>query len=188
VPVSRDPHLANVLGALAVALTDRIREATEAASGVTGAAPAALVSLEQFLGGRNLDDLAQAMGLTHSGAVRLVDRLVDAGLVERRPGRDGRSVSVALTARGRRRSRAVTRAREQAVEAVLTELGERDRATLHRLVDALTATETRARLAARAYGDVPAGWFCRLCDPDACGRPSDDCPAATTARSVVDGR
>jgi DNA-binding MarR family transcriptional regulator len=185
VSASRDPHLANVLGALAVAVADRVREAVEAATGLTGAAPAALVSLEQFLGGRPVDDLARAMGLTHSGAVRLVDRLVEAGLVERRPGRDGRSRAVALTAAGRRTSRAATRARAGAVETVLADLGARDRATLHRLVDALTATETRERLAARAAGDVPPGWFCRLCDPVACGRPTDDCPAANTARATL---
>ncbi len=184
-PVPESPHLANVLGALAVAVADRIRVATEAASGLTGAAPAALVSLEHFLAGRPLDDLAHAVGITHSGAVRLVDRLADAGLVERRPGRDGRTVAVALTAAGRRTSRAVTRARADAVEVVLADLGPADRAALTALVDALTATETRARLAARNRGVAPAGWFCRACDPDACGRPTDDCPAAATARDVV---
>ena len=88
-------------GAFALALADRIRDATEAAAGMTGAAPAALVALRQFLAGRTTEDLAQATGLTHSGAVRLVDRFVDAGLAERRPGRDGRSLSIVLTASGR---------------------------------------------------------------------------------------
>jgi MarR family transcriptional regulator, negative regulator of the multidrug operon emrRAB len=178
---SRDPHLANVLGALAVALSDRIRDGVEAASGLTGAAPAALVSLEQFLGGRSMDDLAHSMGLTHSGAVRLVDRLVGARLVERRPGRDRRTVAIALTARGRRVSQAITEARTAAVEAILADLRVADRLALRSLVDSLTATETRARLAARARGEIPGGWFCRLCDPHACGRPAGDCPAANTA-------
>jgi DNA-binding MarR family transcriptional regulator len=182
---SRDPHLANVLGALAVALTDRIRDAVEAASGLTGAAPAALVSLEQFLGGRPMDDLAQAMGLTHSGAVRLVDRLVEARLVERRPGRDRRSLSIALTARGRRVSRAVTDARRAAVEAILADLRVADRLALRSLVDSLAATETRTRLAARAAGQIPPGWFCRLCDPGACGRPDGECPTANTAAAAT---
>jgi DNA-binding MarR family transcriptional regulator len=176
-----------VLGALAVALADRIREATEAASGLTGAGPAALVALEHFLAGRPVDDLARAMGLTHSGAVRLVDRLAEAGLVERRPGRDGRTVAVALTAAGRRTGAAVTRARAEAVAVVLADLGPADRDALADLVDALTATEARARLAARAAGAAPAGWFCRACDPVACGRPSDECPAANAAREAVGG-
>src|ERR1700674_913888 len=89
-----DPRLVNILASFAVALADGIREATEAAAGMTGAAPAALVALDQFLAGCPTEDLAQVTGLTHSGAVRLVDRLVDAGLVERRAGRDARSGSI----------------------------------------------------------------------------------------------
>jgi len=82
-----DPRLVNIVGAFALALADGIRDATEAAAGMTGAAPAALVALDQFLAGRPTGELAQVTGITHSGAVRLVDRLVDAGLVERRAGR-----------------------------------------------------------------------------------------------------
>jgi len=116
---SRDPRLINVLGALAMALADGLRDATEAAAGMTGAAPAALVALHQFLAGRPAEDLAQATGLTHSGAVRLIDRLVDAGLVERRPGRDARSLSIVLTPRGRALSRKVTVVRAAVIEAAL---------------------------------------------------------------------
>ena len=179
---SRDRHLVNVLGALALALADAIREATEAAAGMTGAAPAALVALHQFLGGRTTEDLAQATGLTHSGAVRLVDRLAAAGLVERRPGRDGRSLSIVLTAAGRAVSNAVTGARADAVEATLAGLGGDERRTLVPLVDALVTTVTDQRLRRRQQGDEPAGWLCRLCDADACGRPVGECPAANAAR------
>ena len=65
------------------------------------------------------EDLAQATGLTHSGAVRLIDRLATAGLVERRPGRDGRSLAIVLTPAGRALSRKVTPARATAIEAAL---------------------------------------------------------------------
>ena len=116
---SRDPHLVNVVGALALALADAIRDATEAAAGMTGAAPAAVVALQQFLRGRTTEDLAQATGLTHSGAVRLVDRLVEGGLVERRPGHDGRSLAIVLTASGRALSQKITAARANAVASAL---------------------------------------------------------------------
>ena len=180
---SDDRRLVNLLGAFGVALADRIREATEAASGLTGAGPAALVALEQFLGGRAAEDLARATGLTHSGAVRLVDRLVDAGLVERRPGRDGRTLSIVLTPKGRRLSRKVTAARSAAVEAVLARVGGNDRRALLALSETLVATETTQRLTARQHGDEPSGWLCRLCDFPACGRPLGLCPAANEARS-----
>ena len=96
-----DPRLVNLVGAWTLGMADAIKDATEAAAGMTGAAPAALVALREFLGGRTTEDLAQAVGITHSGAVRLINRLVEAGLVERRPGPDGRSGSIVLTARGR---------------------------------------------------------------------------------------
>lgn len=177
---SRDPHLINVLGAFALALSDRIRDATEATTGMTGAAPAAVVALRQFLAGRTTEDLAQATGLTHSGAVRLVDRLADAGLVERRPGRDGRSSSIVLTAAGRAVSRKITVARATAIEAALDGLGDNDRRALLALVDTLVTTVTAQRLGAREDGDEPAGWLCRLCDFASCGRPLGECPAAGT--------
>ena len=180
---SRDPRLINALGAFALALADGIRDATEAAAGTTGAAPPALVALHQFLGGRTTEDLARATGLTHSGAVRLVDRLVDAGLVERRPGRDGRSLAIVLTAKGRALSRKVTVARATAIEAALEGLGSDDRRALLVLVDTLLTTATAQRLGAREHGDEPAGWLCRLCDFAACGRPQGECPAANAAQA-----
>ncbi|MDQ1397779.1 MAG: hypothetical protein QOG64_3038 [Acidimicrobiaceae bacterium] len=177
---SRDAHLVNVLGAFALALADRVSDATEAASNLGGAAPAAIVALQQFLGGRTTEDLAQATGLTHSGAVRLVDRLVDAGFVERRPGRDGRSRAIVLTASGRTLSRRLTAARARAIESTLEDLNTEDRRVLLPLVDALIATMTSQRLDARTAGDGPA-WLCRLCDFGSCGRPRGLCPAANTA-------
>jgi DNA-binding MarR family transcriptional regulator len=179
---SRDPRLINVLGALALALADGIRDATEAATGMTGAAPAALVALQQFLSGRPTEDLAQAMGLTHSGAVRLVDRLGDAGLVERQPGRDGRSRAIVLTAAGRALSNRITEARANAVGSALEGLTDKDRRVLLTLVETLITTVTAQRLEARARRDETPGWLCRVCDFASCGRPEGECPAANAAR------
>jgi DNA-binding MarR family transcriptional regulator len=182
---STDTHLVNVLGALALGLADAIRDETEAATGMTGAGPAALVALQKFLAGRPTEHLAQATGLTHSGAVRLVDRLVEDGLVERRPGRDGRSLSIALTAKGRAQSRKVSAARARAVETVLAPLRADDRRALVRLADALVTSITEHRLDERAQGVVPTqGWLCRMCDLAACGRPQGRCPAANAANAA----
>ena len=48
-----------------------------------------------------VNQLCNVLGLTHSGAVRLIDRLAEAGLVTRGPGDDKRSRSITLTAQGR---------------------------------------------------------------------------------------
>ncbi|MGH2804762.1 MAG: hypothetical protein ACRDL4_17210, partial [Thermoleophilaceae bacterium] len=91
---------ANLLGAVALAVGDRLRAAAESGSGEGGSAPAALVSLAGYLDGGPIDSLRDPLGLTHSATVRVVDRLVAGGLARRRPGSDRRTVSVALTAAG----------------------------------------------------------------------------------------
>lgn len=177
-----DRRLVNLLGALSLGLADAVTEATEAVCGLTDAAPAALVSMAESPPGRSIDDLRRLVGLTHSGAVRLVDRLVDAGYVERRTGRTGRFVSLALTRRGAAMARKVRLAREHAVAGVILSLDEQDRADLSRIADTLVTTVTRQRLARRDQGEEPAGGaLCRLCDFRACGRPETACPAAGTA-------
>ena len=106
----------------------RIETATESPLGPS--APAALSALDGYLGGEPIDALRETLGLTHSGAVRLVDRLEAAGLAERRPGPDGRSVAVALTPVGHAAAEAVRIAREEALEQAL--VGARRRTSARR--------------------------------------------------------
>ena len=102
--------LANVLGALALVVSDELgRAVTEDVGSVTDAA--ALSALAQFLDGGTVDRVHQVLGLTPSGAVRLVDRLEAAGLVTRAPGPDRRSRAIRLTAMGRDRAQVVGGAR-----------------------------------------------------------------------------
>jgi DNA-binding MarR family transcriptional regulator len=177
-----DERLANILGALVLALTDQVQAATEDASGHRAAAPAALVALLDLLAGRSVDDLRHAVDLTHSGGVRLVDRLVTDGLAERRPGRDGRSVALALTARGRRLAIRTRTARRDALADVLDVLEPSERRQLTTIVEKLIGAVVTERLETRAAGDSPpGGWLCRLCDPNACRRADGRCPAMTTA-------
>ena len=164
---------------MALALGDRVRTATEGAVDQTAAAPAALVALREFLGGRSVDDLRRVVGLSPSGAVRLVDRLVDAGLVERGAGPDRRTVAVVLTAAGDRAARRVQAARAAALVDLVAELTSEERTALTRVSERLLAIVARTRLDERAAGAVPpGGWMCRLCDQVACGRPVGECPAA----------
>ena len=179
---SHNPRDANLLGALSLAVVDRVRTATDNAAGHRAAAPAALVALQQFAGGGSMDELRKVLGLTPSGAVRLVDRLEADGYVERRAGADGRSLALALTPAGRRVARRVLHARGDALDDVLAPLSRAERATLTRINEKLLRGITRQRLAARGRGELPTGgWLCRLCDHGACGRARGACPAAGVA-------
>jgi DNA-binding MarR family transcriptional regulator len=175
-------RLANLVATLAVALADRVRSTTELAAGHSAAAPAALVALHQFLDRPSIDELRDVVGLTHSGAVRLVERLVDSGLVRREPGRDGRSAAITLTSKGARVATRIAAARRSAVNPVLDALTDDERAALTAAAEKLLAAVTTDRLAMRARGEpASGGWLCRLCDFDACGRSRGLCPTFNTA-------
>jgi MarR family transcriptional repressor of emrRAB len=179
-----DARLANVFGALALAVTDRMRAATEGAAGQRSAGPAALVMLSEFRPGASVEELRHAIGLTHSGTVRLVDRLVADRDVERRAADDGRAVALYLTAKGRRTAARIRAARTAAIDDALAPLAPTERATFARLADKLLRGVVHDRLAERDAGTIPPdGWLCRLCDPTACGRPDGHCPAVEAVSS-----
>lgn len=162
--VARD---ANLLGTLSLAVAERMGEAIELPSLRGASVPAALVALQAFLGGESIDALRRVLGMTHSGAVRLVDRLQAAGLLERRGAADARAVALELTPAGRAAARRVLAAREALLREALAPLTTTERAELRRLHEKLLAGLTTDR--------ASAGRLCRLCDGEACGHPSR-CP------------
>lgn len=161
---------ANVLGALALAVADRLGDAL----GHSQSAAAALVALDQFLDGPSVDRLAQVVGLSQSGAVRLVDRLEGDGYVRRAPAGDARSRAVRLTAPGRQAARRVEQRRMALLGDVLSPLGEDERRAFAELAGRLLVGMMREPGAAR--------WTCRLCDMGSCGRPKGNCPLEREAR------
>jgi len=167
-------HDVNVVGALVVALGDRLRDASEDAAGMRGAFPAALVALHEWAGGRTIETLAGGLRLSHSRTVRVIDRLEAAGLATRArdPG-DGRGVLVHLTDAGRSAGLRVLDARAAALQEGLRSLGDRDRRELAAVAERLLADATTGRRSARA--------ICRLCDAHACGHHEGRCPVTRAA-------
>jgi DNA-binding MarR family transcriptional regulator len=162
---------ANLLGAVGLAVSDRIRAAAEEELGLGGSAPIALVALSTYLADRPLDEIADAFGITSSAVVRLVDRLEEEGLARRSPGPDGRRVSVRLTAKGDRRAEAVLARRERELGEVLGVLSGAEQRELTRLHE---------KLLGQLPGDVPgAARVCRFCDVEACGHYDGRCPVTT---------
>lgn len=158
---------ANLLGALALAVSDRIREATELQTeGLARSEPAALVSLAQY-SGQPVGVLGQTLGLTHSGAVRLSDRLEAAGLVRRSSAGPGRTLALHLTEAGRRAAAQVLLRRQSTVEQIVRQLGPGEAAALERVAGLLLAAITTDRASARR--------LCRLCDEPLCARDAG-CP------------
>lgn len=171
----RERQATNLLGALALALSDRLEGAVTEAVGLAESDAIALSALHHFLDSPSVDLLAQVLGLSSSGTVRLVDRLEAAGSARRTTGADGRITSVELTAAGRRRALAVTEARRALMEQALGALTPAERRQFGELAGKILAGLVRPPGATR--------WTCRLCDLVDCGRPLGRCPVYETGKA-----
>jgi DNA-binding MarR family transcriptional regulator len=160
-----DDRALNLLGALADALHDRMTEAAEQLTSLGSSAPAALATL-YACPGESLEWLSKVLGITNSGVVRLVDKLVGAGLAVRRPGADGRTKSLYLTDDGARIATRITARRR---EALADAVGELDGARREVLAEAVESMLIRL-----SVDRVAVDRICRLCDYVAC--PQDRCP------------
>lgn len=174
------PRLNNLLASLSLNLSREAAVALEGTTGLSGNAPAALLALHEFLDEAHIGRLADALGLTHSGTVRLVDQLEAAGLVERVPGTDRRRMQVRLTGPGHRRATAARAAREAVLTQATGDLTGAEVATLEGLLERLIAARVTARMQRRQDGETGA-WWCRTCDFTACGRDAGRCPAQAAA-------
>ncbi len=168
-----DARAVNLLGALVITLHDEMESATTDAADHSAAGPAALATM---LGepGLSIESLRHILGLSHSGTVRLLDGLEREGSVERKAGKDARSVALHLTATGKRQARAVLEARRKSLEPALDVLTSAERAQLLRLTEKILAGLTQDKL--------HADHICRLCDLAAC--PDDTCPVNCAAMAA----
>lgn len=168
-----DARLPNLLGAAAVGLRDLLDRLAVEVTGLQGEGAAALVTVGSRPG-RPVEHLRRSVGLSHSGGVRLVDRLEERGWIERVAPNGGREVHLFLTPTGEGIFRRLLDARRTALERVLTPLPDEDRAALERGLESL--------LAALPSGRTEAWRICRLCDHGVCRGPV--CPVG----SSVDAR
>jgi len=155
----------NVLGTLAQTLTDRVSIGAGAAAGLGAHGPAALVTLFWYPD-RPIKFLAERLHISHPGAVQLVTRLEEAGLVERIRGEDARIQLLVLTDAGYDTARSVLAARREVMSRAVGALDDHE-------VDALVGTVERM-LEALTDDLLTSEFMCRLCDERAC--PDDWCP------------
>ncbi len=161
---------ANLLGAVGLAVADRIERTARDILSHAGETPAALVVIGYGLGPSN-DQLRRILGLSHPGAVRLVDRLVADGLVERRGGRDKRAIALHLTEQGAGLREDLLKGRLAAIRPLLAPLTATEQDTfgslLHKMLSSMETT------------DLERCNLCRLCDDRVCR----NCPIPANFRS-----
>ncbi|MFI5613407.1 MarR family winged helix-turn-helix transcriptional regulator [Amycolatopsis sp. NPDC051903] len=167
---------ANLLGAAALAVSDRMLADAQRKVGISASAAAAVV-VASASPGLSVSELGRRVGLSQSAAARMVDSLEQGRWVHRRP-RRGREVAVELTAKGRR-----------AADTLLATRG----SGLSGLLDVLTSGEQEqladllGKLLTRLYQDVgSADLLCRLCDRAGCTRGAV-CPVGQAERDRAQG-
>jgi len=155
----------NLLGAFVIAVYDQMLERIESELCLGGQAAAALVVIS-FNQGRSVDFLSGALQLSHSGCVRAIDKLAQAGLVERREGKDRRVVALYLTPAGHREAQSVLRARSKYLDGLLQSLDVKEQRQLTALLETMLFDMTSC--------DEHAEAMCRYCDETVC--PQGTCP------------
>lgn len=152
-----DANIANLLGALATLIEDGV-EAAVALDPRELPKRTALALIAKYPG-CSIEELRGPLALSHSGCVRLVDRAVDARLVERKTSEDGRAVALHLTRRGRTATGATIERREKVLQGALGVLSDDERNQLAAIAAKLLDSVVVPRTATRT---------CRFCDYDAC--------------------
>lgn len=159
--------MANWLGALSIAVNGDI---ADVGAEYGGTATAAVLTLSYFPD-TTVGELARVLGLTGSGAVRLLDRLERDGLVQRRAGH-GRSVMAQLTDEGHHLAANLQRARLRTLEGMLAPLTDDERREFAGLVGKI--------LRHAALPADRARTVCRLCDHMRCDGAA--CPIGDSLR------
>jgi DNA-binding MarR family transcriptional regulator len=158
-------RIENLLGALALSVTDAVARSVEKVEGTYGSDTSALILLQHAEALRS-DMLARQLRLAQSSTVRLVDRMEREGLVRRETGTDRRTVMISLTARGQRAAGRVLAARQNVLRELIAKLSDGEQAALQAI---------SVKLLSDLTVDVASGeQNCRLCDENACSLA--DCP------------
>ena len=161
--ISSMDRTTNLLGALALAITDRLKAEMESVLDRSGESAAAIMIIG-YAPGLSVEGLRQVLDLSHPGTVRLIDRLEEDGVVERRKAEDGRAVALHVTRKGGK---------------VRKHLMDRRLNTLEQALDGLTGDERLllGDLLAKVLTNLPETEMdkhriCRLCAVRVC----DECP------------
>lgn len=167
-------RLENLLGALALSVTDAALTGITAAASTSASGAAALIVLTAQPG-LSVTELGRRVGLSQPAAARMVDSLQEAGLVERRSTLT-RSVAVHPTGDGIAAAEHILDARSGRLAAMTRPLDADEREVLTGLLN---------KLLAGVYDQVrDAERVCRLCDRAACVADDHTCPVSDARRSA----
>jgi len=157
----------NIIGAFSRALSDRMEEAVEEATGMGKSACYAIVQVGTEPGS-SIETLRHMLNLDHSSLVRSLSKLENIGLLNRVRGGQGdaRVVRIYLTEDGERCFTKILDARREVVDKSVAMLSQDELGQLCSLVGKMSGGVVKA-------GD-DQHFVCRLCDLEVC--PQKICP------------
>jgi len=167
---------ANLLGALACEISDRLERLIKLHPNQTDSAAAAL-NVVAFYEGCSISQLSKVLRLSHPATVRLIDKLESEHVVERRETEDKRTVALFLTKKGKTRAKQILVTRCDALRDIVGMLSAREQEQLGSLLEKLL----RPLVKTEREGD----YICRLCDSVSC--PPETCPVHLEALAHADG-
>jgi DNA-binding MarR family transcriptional regulator len=165
-PMENDKYISNLIGAFAITISSNIEQQIAELGGRSLNHEAALVAVHNHPN-ETIDILSKILGLTHSGAVRLINTLESEDLIERHKSvKDARAVVLRVTATGQKRVNLILASREKVVRELLENFDDKQR---ENFVDLL-----RISMKHLTSDQVEARRICRLCDEGVCRKQG--CP------------
>ena len=158
--MKNDKYMTNLLGAFATTVSTQIEQSVAELGGRSLSHEAALVAIYNHPN-NSIDMLSKVLGLTHSGAVRLINTLEKEKLVERhRSNEDARAVVLRVTIKGKARAYSVLQAREKITTQIVKTLTVKQKTALEPVLEAMLGALTNGQEGARR--------ICRMCNEEVC--------------------
>lgn len=158
-------RLGNLLGALALALTDAMRQAMDEELTMSGSAAAALLMVGTE-DGVTIERIARQLRLAQPTMVRAIALLEEQGFVRKEPTADRRVRKLSLTAKGRQKATRLLDGRARILAQYVETLGPRELLDLGHVLEKLLAAAVRE--------ENQKYTICRLCNEAICG--PEECP------------
>lgn len=158
--MNNEHYLGNLIGAFATNIANRIEEQVATLGGRSLNHESALVAIH-YHPNDTIDTLSKVLGLSHSGAVRLVDTLTKENLVVRHKSTaDARSVVLCVSQKGKLRVEKILQARQKVTAQILSQYNEEEKQAIAQLLEPAMSKLAKEPIAARRV--------CRLCNEDVC--------------------
>ncbi|WP_259399047.1 MarR family winged helix-turn-helix transcriptional regulator [Pseudoalteromonas sp. SG41-6] len=164
--MKNEKYIANLIGTFATSVATDIEKQIAELGGRSLSHEAALVTINNHPN-ETIDMLSKVLGLTHSGAVRLINTLEKEGLVERKKSvNDARSVVLCVTGKGSCRVESILSNRETVTSKILENFTDEQQASFLSLIEIALGNFSNEQIEARK--------ICKLCNEGVCRKQG--CP------------